>query len=148
MWDEDVVPSSSYTGDSCLALPKLNMQFLSFRDYLLRTYNLYSLEATHDIRDALEEVVRVRRRRLGAQPRLGVGGLDGRRRDAHVHVHAHAAPGDDQEGLAVGADRGEHGAAVLELRDLLRELELLAGVERRRRQRHLRGHPQRRARCR
>ena len=36
MWDEDVVPSSSYTGDSCLALPKLNMQFLSFRDYLLR----------------------------------------------------------------------------------------------------------------
>ena len=31
MWDPNVVPSGHYFGDSCLALPKLNMQFLTFQ---------------------------------------------------------------------------------------------------------------------
>jgi len=29
-----------------LALPKLNLQFLTFHDYLLRNFNLFRLEAT------------------------------------------------------------------------------------------------------
>ena len=58
MFNEDVVPSSHYTGDSCLALPKLNMQFLTFPDYLMRNYNLYSLEACYDIRENLMEAVK------------------------------------------------------------------------------------------
>lgn len=58
MFNEDVVPSSHYTGDSCLALPKLNMQFLTFPDYLMRNYNLYSLEACYDIRESLIETVK------------------------------------------------------------------------------------------
>ena len=58
MWDESVVPSSHYMGDSCLALPKLNMQFLTFSDYLLRNYNLYRLEACYEIREHLVEVIK------------------------------------------------------------------------------------------
>ena len=58
MFNEDVVPSSHYTGDSCLALPKLNMQFLTFPDYLMRNYNLYSLEACYDIRESLIETIK------------------------------------------------------------------------------------------
>ena len=30
----------------CLALPKLNMQFLTLHDYLLRNHNLFQLEST------------------------------------------------------------------------------------------------------
>jgi intron-binding protein aquarius len=58
MWDESVVPSSRYTGDSCLALPKLNLQFLTFPDYLFRNYNLYRLEACYEIREHLMDVIK------------------------------------------------------------------------------------------
>lgn len=33
-------------GEGVLALPKLNLQFLTFHDYLLRNFNLFRLEAT------------------------------------------------------------------------------------------------------
>ena len=46
LWDENLVPSLTYTGEGCLALPKLNLQFLTFNDYLLRNFNLFRLEAT------------------------------------------------------------------------------------------------------
>lgn len=36
LWDTNVVPVSHYDGQRCLALPKLNLQFLTIRDYLLR----------------------------------------------------------------------------------------------------------------
>ena len=31
---------------ACLALPKLNLQFLTLHDYLLRNFNLFRLEST------------------------------------------------------------------------------------------------------
>jgi Intron-binding protein aquarius N-terminus len=37
------------TGEACLALPKLNLQFLTFHDYLLRNFNLFRLEATYEV---------------------------------------------------------------------------------------------------
>lgn len=40
LWDEFMVPSDMYT-DGCLALPKLNLQFLTMFDYLLRNLNLF-----------------------------------------------------------------------------------------------------------
>ena len=49
LWDENVVPSIAYTGEGCLALPKLNLQFLTFHDYLLRNFNLFRLEATYEV---------------------------------------------------------------------------------------------------
>lgn len=40
-----------------LALPKLNLQFLTFHDYLLRNFNLFRLEATYEIREDIADVL-------------------------------------------------------------------------------------------
>jgi intron-binding protein aquarius len=57
LWDENVVPSDYYNGETCLALPKLNLQFLTLHDYLLRNYNLFRLESTYEIRENVEDVI-------------------------------------------------------------------------------------------
>ncbi|EDV30219.2 uncharacterized protein Dana_GF23169 [Drosophila ananassae] len=57
IWDENVVPSEYYTGESCLALPKLNLQFLTLHDYLLRNFNLFRLESTYEIRQDIEDAI-------------------------------------------------------------------------------------------
>lgn len=44
-------------GESCLALPKLNLQFLTAHDYLLRNFSLFRLEATYEIREDLSDVL-------------------------------------------------------------------------------------------
>lgn len=41
----------------CLALPKLNLQFLTLHDYLLRDFNLFRLESTYEIRQDIEDSV-------------------------------------------------------------------------------------------
>lgn len=46
IWNENIVPSDYYAGDDCLALPKLNLQFLTLHDYLLRNFDLFRLEST------------------------------------------------------------------------------------------------------
>ena len=35
-----------FSGEGCLALPKLNLQFLTLHDYLLRNFILFRLEST------------------------------------------------------------------------------------------------------
>ncbi|KAJ7534618.1 hypothetical protein O6H91_13G103100 [Diphasiastrum complanatum] len=62
MWDESLVPSISYNGEGCLALPKLNLQFLTLHDYLLRNFNLFRLESTYEIREDIHDVLQ----RMGA----------------------------------------------------------------------------------
>ncbi|KAF2323780.1 hypothetical protein GH714_036895 [Hevea brasiliensis] len=57
MWDKSIVPSINYSGEGCLALPKLNLQFLTLHDYLLRNFNLFQLESTYDIREDIQEAV-------------------------------------------------------------------------------------------
>ncbi|KAF5742437.1 intron-binding protein aquarius [Tripterygium wilfordii] len=57
MWDENLVPSINYSGEGCLALPKLNLQFLTLHDYLLRNFNLFRLESTYEIREDIQEAV-------------------------------------------------------------------------------------------
>ena len=44
-------------GEGCLALPKLNLQFLTFHDYLLRNFNLFRLEATYEIREDIADAI-------------------------------------------------------------------------------------------
>ena len=61
IWDENVVPTEYYSWEGgaqifatghdvhligCLALPKLNLQFLTLHDYLLRNLTLFQLEST------------------------------------------------------------------------------------------------------
>ena len=44
-------------GETCLALPKLNLQFLTITDYLLRNFHLFRLEATYEIREDIADVL-------------------------------------------------------------------------------------------
>lgn len=57
IWDEDIVPTEFYNGETCLALPKLNLQFLTLHDYLLRNFHLFRLESTYEIRQDVEDSV-------------------------------------------------------------------------------------------
>jgi intron-binding protein aquarius len=57
LWDENIVPNDYYYGDGCLALPKLNLQFLTLHDYLLRNFILFRLESTYEIRQDIEDAV-------------------------------------------------------------------------------------------
>ncbi|XP_071509741.1 RNA helicase aquarius-like [Diadema antillarum] len=58
LWDENVVPTEYYSGEGCLALPKLNLQMLTLHDYLLRNFHLFRLESTYEIRQDVEDSVR------------------------------------------------------------------------------------------
>lgn len=53
-WDPSVVPDADFRGDTCLALPKLNLQFLTLNDYLMRNFNLFRLEATYEIKEDIQ----------------------------------------------------------------------------------------------
>ncbi|ESP05343.1 hypothetical protein LOTGIDRAFT_227972 [Lottia gigantea] len=57
IWDENIVPSEYHSGGECLALPKLNLQFLTLHDYLLKNFNLFRLESTYEIRQDIEDAV-------------------------------------------------------------------------------------------
>ncbi|GMT10582.1 hypothetical protein PFISCL1PPCAC_1879, partial [Pristionchus fissidentatus] len=57
IWDENIVPYEHYSGEGVLALNKLNLQFLTLHDYLLRNFNLFQLESTYEIRQDLEDVL-------------------------------------------------------------------------------------------
>lgn len=47
IWDENVVPADYHSASGqVLALPKLNLQFLTLHDYLLRNFDLFRLEST------------------------------------------------------------------------------------------------------
>ena len=58
LWNENIIPSIEYDGQGALALPKLNLQFLTMHDYLLRNFNLFRLEATYEIREDLADVLK------------------------------------------------------------------------------------------
>ena len=45
-------------GEGVLALPKLNLQFLTFHDYLVRNFNLFRLEATYEVREDIADVLK------------------------------------------------------------------------------------------
>jgi intron-binding protein aquarius len=57
LWDESLVPNEHYVGEGCFALPKLNLQFLTLHDYLLRNFVLFQLESTYEIKEDIEDVV-------------------------------------------------------------------------------------------
>ena len=57
IWDENIVPGEYYNGEGVLALPKLNLQFLTLQDYLYRNFKLFQLESTYEIRGDVEDVV-------------------------------------------------------------------------------------------
>ena len=63
----DSSSTDEYNGSHPLALPKLNLQYLTAGDFLSRCFTLYRLEAFYEIRKHLEDTIK----RL--QPRLQSG---------------------------------------------------------------------------
>lgn len=57
LWDENLTKTEGFFQDRSLALPKLNLQFLTLHDYLLRNFNLFRLESAYEIRQDIEDVV-------------------------------------------------------------------------------------------
>ena len=68
LWDENQIPSgNSYFGEHPLALPKLNLQYLTIHDFLLRNFQLYRLESAFEIREDLVDAIK----RMGPRETLG-----------------------------------------------------------------------------
>eukprot|EP01135_Chromosphaera_perkinsii_P000984 Nk52_evm10s155 gene=Nk52_evmTU10s155 len=57
IWNNDLITTVTFQGEKCLPLPKLNLQFLTMRDYLFRNFTLFKLEATSELRDSIEAAV-------------------------------------------------------------------------------------------
>ena len=58
LWDHNLIPPNRTKTSIVLSLPKLQTQFLSFQDYLLRNFELIRLEAAYEIRSDLVDVIR------------------------------------------------------------------------------------------
>lgn len=58
LFNDALVQSQFYVGDRPLALPKLNLQFLTIHDYLLRNFTLFRLESSYEIRQDIEDAVK------------------------------------------------------------------------------------------
>jgi len=74
LWDAHQIPiSSHYTGQDVLALPKLNLQFLTMHDYLLRNFSLFRYESAYEIREDLVDAIK----RVGPRRSLDGGVMFG-----------------------------------------------------------------------
>jgi intron-binding protein aquarius len=58
LFNDNLIHTQFYAGDRPLALPKLNLQFLTIHDYLLRNFTLFRLESSYEIRQDIEDVVK------------------------------------------------------------------------------------------
>ncbi|KAG1474953.1 hypothetical protein G6F56_000019 [Rhizopus delemar] len=58
IFDEKLIQMQNYTGDRPLVLPKLNLQYLTLNDYLLRNYTLFRIKSTYEIRQEIEDAVK------------------------------------------------------------------------------------------
>jgi len=67
LWDYKKIPDENF--NEILSLPKLNLQFLDFQDYLFRNFLLFRLESAYEIRYDLEDSIR----RMG--PRFNAEGV-------------------------------------------------------------------------
>eukprot|EP00397_Hematodinium_sp_SG-2012_P003433 GEMP01003441.1.p1 GENE.GEMP01003441.1~~GEMP01003441.1.p1 ORF type:complete len:1407 (+),score=338.32 GEMP01003441.1:43-4263(+) len=57
LWDRNLVPGERYDDEFSLALPKLNLQFLTIHDYLLRNFHLFRSESSYSIRSDLQDII-------------------------------------------------------------------------------------------
>ncbi|KAF1743708.1 LOW QUALITY PROTEIN: hypothetical protein MXB_1243, partial [Myxobolus squamalis] len=57
LWHKPIIPEEDWSGENCLPLPKLNLQFLTLNDYLWRNFTLFILESTYSIKIDIEDAV-------------------------------------------------------------------------------------------
>jgi intron-binding protein aquarius len=65
LYDPALLRNETYDGSSPLAIPKLNLQYLSLGDFLWRSFLLQRSEAFYEIRKDMESTVKRMRPRLG-----------------------------------------------------------------------------------
>ncbi|TKA78807.1 hypothetical protein B0A55_02239 [Friedmanniomyces simplex] len=65
LYEQSIIRADEYNGAHPLAIPKLNLQYLTLGDFLWRSFTLYRNEAFYEIRKHLEDTIK----RL--QPRIG-----------------------------------------------------------------------------
>jgi intron-binding protein aquarius len=61
LWDHNLIPPTHFAlrrSSPVLSLPKLNKQYLSYQDYLLRNFELVRLESAYEIRSDLVDVLK------------------------------------------------------------------------------------------
>ena len=58
LWDHNLIPPNRSNPSTVLSLPKLQTQFLSYQDYLLRNFELIRLESAYEIRSDIVDVIR------------------------------------------------------------------------------------------
>jgi intron-binding protein aquarius len=72
LYENTFLRNESYTGSQPLAIPKLNLQYLSMGDFLWRSFILYRAEALYGIRKDMEDVAkRMQPRGKGAATKFG-----------------------------------------------------------------------------
>lgn len=75
LWDQYQVPlENTYSSDYPLALPKLNLQFLTIHDYLLRNFILFRLESAFEIREDIIDSIKRMGPKSGAKGTTLFGG--------------------------------------------------------------------------
>lgn len=76
LYDPSLVRNETYNGSQSLAIPKLNLQYLSVGDFLWRSFILYRCEQFFEIRRYLEDVIkRLRPNEAGPNGGVGFGGF-------------------------------------------------------------------------
>ena len=108
LWDPNVVPTEGgreggveglvLPEGPLLALPKLNLQFLTFVDYLLRSYTLFRVESAYEIRGDIMTTIKYLQPQAAGQ--AGEGGREG----GGVYFRGWA-----RMGLPIGSGRGGRG---------------------------------------
>lgn len=58
LYDASLARNETYNGAQPLAIPKLNLQYLSVGDFLWRSFILYRCEQFYEVRNFLEEVIK------------------------------------------------------------------------------------------
>ena len=58
LYEPSLLRNDSYDGSRSLAIPKLNLQYLSVGDFLWRSFILYRCESFFEVRKAMEDVVK------------------------------------------------------------------------------------------
>ena len=58
LYEDTLLRNESYNGSRSLAIPKLNLQYLSIGDFLWRSFILYRCESFFEIRKSLEDTIK------------------------------------------------------------------------------------------
>ncbi|KAM5468181.1 hypothetical protein MauCBS54593_004922 [Microsporum audouinii] len=75
LYDPALVRNEAYDGSRPLAIPKLNLQYLSLADFLWRSFLLYRSESFYEIKSDLESVVKRMQPKMGHDGKVSFDGF-------------------------------------------------------------------------